>query len=62
MVHLLSSSHIQKLPRVARLYFLTGCFTTTNPEMKFHFISPAMTNNVNRIFYMAEQNFILSLM
>ena len=58
MVRALSSSHIQKSPRVVYLYFLIGRFTTTIPEIKFHFVSPAMTSNVNRFFFMAERNSI----
>ena len=31
-----------------------GRFSWVTPEAKFHFISPAMKSNVNRIYFMVD--------
>ena len=45
-----------RISQVWFVCFLMGRFTTTNPEMKFHFVLPVMTSNLNRI--LGKRNFV----
>ena len=45
-----------RISQVWFVCFLMGRFTTTNPEMKFHFVSPVMTSNLNKI--LVKRNFV----
>ena len=38
-------------------FYWMGRFSRTTPRTKFHFISPTMKSNVNRISFMAGRNF-----